>query len=109
MREKIEGEGNDLLIVDTGDRVEGNGLYDASHPKGLFTYDIFKEQDVIIRALRDYFTPDIDEVVVDSDEAYDRAADYMSLVMPGHKSALRRYVWHFFILRRSLGSTSYSG
>ncbi|KIX02657.1 uncharacterized protein Z518_08599 [Rhinocladiella mackenziei CBS 650.93] len=44
LREKLEAEGRDLLIVDTGDRIEGNGLYDASVPKGLFTFDIFREQ-----------------------------------------------------------------
>ncbi len=53
---------------------------------------IFKEQDVIIRALRDYFSADIDEIVLDSDEAYDRAAEYMHLVMPNQRSALTRYV-----------------
>ncbi|KIW17164.1 hypothetical protein PV08_04355 [Exophiala spinifera] len=44
LREKLEAEGKDLLIVDTGDRIEGNGLYDASEPKGLFTFDIFRKQ-----------------------------------------------------------------
>ena len=29
--------------MDTGDRIEGNGLYDGSTPKGKYTYDIFKE------------------------------------------------------------------
>jgi ribonuclease E len=53
---------------------------------------IFKEQDVIIRALRDYFSQDIDEIVLDSDEAYDRASEYMHMVMPNHRSALTRYV-----------------
>jgi len=53
---------------------------------------IFKEQDVVIRALRDYFHDDIDEIVLDSDDAYDRAAEYMHLVMPTHKSVLTRYV-----------------
>ena len=31
---------------------------------------IFKEQDVVIRALRDYFSADMDEVIVDSDDAF---------------------------------------
>ncbi|EXJ81040.1 hypothetical protein A1O3_07328 [Capronia epimyces CBS 606.96] len=44
LREKLEGEGRDLLLIDTGDRIEGNGLYDASDPKGLFTFDIFRAQ-----------------------------------------------------------------
>ncbi|KUI69156.1 hypothetical protein VM1G_04877 [Cytospora mali] len=48
MRAKADEQGVDLLLVDTGDRVEGNGLYDASQPKGQYTYDIFKEQDVDI-------------------------------------------------------------
>ncbi|KAK4942999.1 hypothetical protein LTR10_017384 [Elasticomyces elasticus] len=44
LKDKLEAQGRDLLIVDTGDRIEGNGLYDASEPKGLFTFDIFREQ-----------------------------------------------------------------
>ena len=46
MHEKADDEGVDLLLVDTGDRVEGNGLYDASDPKGKYTLDIFAEQDI---------------------------------------------------------------
>jgi hypothetical protein len=48
MREKADGMGVDVLLVDTGDRIEGNGLYDASNPKGKYLYDIFKEQDIDI-------------------------------------------------------------
>lgn len=44
MREKAEADGADLLVIDTGDRIEGNGLYDGSDPKGEYTYSIFKEQ-----------------------------------------------------------------
>lgn len=46
MRASADERGVDLLLVDTGDRVEGNGLYDASTPKGQFTYDIYREQDI---------------------------------------------------------------
>jgi hypothetical protein len=46
MRQKADGMGADVLLIDTGDRIEGNGLYDASDPKGKYTYDIFKEQDI---------------------------------------------------------------
>ena len=46
MRKRADDEGRDLLLVDTGDRVEGNGLYDASTPKGKYYYDIYKQQDV---------------------------------------------------------------
>jgi Calcineurin-like phosphoesterase len=48
MRAKADADGTDLLLVDTGDRVDGNGLYDASEPKGKFTRDIFARQDIDI-------------------------------------------------------------
>jgi hypothetical protein len=44
MRKRADDEGVDLLLVDTGDRVEGNGLYDASTPKGLFLNNVLREQ-----------------------------------------------------------------
>lgn len=46
MRRIADGQGQDLLLIDTGDRIEGNGLYDASNPKGKYTFDIFKRQDI---------------------------------------------------------------
>lgn len=48
LRDRADADGSDLLVVDTGDRVEGNGLYDASNPKGKYTFDIFKEQQIDI-------------------------------------------------------------
>ncbi|KAF5672768.1 5-nucleotidase [Fusarium heterosporum] len=48
MRQKADDAGTDLIVIDTGDRIEGNGLYDASSPKGLFQYDIYAEADVDI-------------------------------------------------------------
>ena len=46
LHQKADEESVDLLLVDTGDRIEGNGLYDASEPKGKYTLKIFEEQDV---------------------------------------------------------------
>ncbi|KAH8886764.1 hypothetical protein GQ53DRAFT_750411 [Thozetella sp. PMI_491] len=48
LRKRADDDGSDLLLVDTGDRVEGNGLYDASDPKGKYYYDIYREQDIDI-------------------------------------------------------------
>ncbi|KAI9689790.1 MAG: hypothetical protein M1822_009672 [Bathelium mastoideum] len=45
-RNKADADGTDLIIVDTGDRVEGNGIYDASKPRGKYTFDILKEQHI---------------------------------------------------------------
>ncbi|MDI1486079.1 MAG: hypothetical protein OHK93_004269 [Ramalina farinacea] len=46
LKEKADSEGRDILLVDTGDRIEGNGLYDASHPKGKYDLEIFSEQHI---------------------------------------------------------------
>ncbi|CAG8036008.1 unnamed protein product [Penicillium nalgiovense] len=46
MREKAEAQGQDLLVIDTGDRVEGNGLYDSSEPKGIYLSDILRHQHI---------------------------------------------------------------
>lgn len=46
MQDKADADGSDLLIVDTGDRVEGNAIYDSSKPRGKFTYEIAKEQHI---------------------------------------------------------------
>ncbi|KAI4718606.1 hypothetical protein E4T48_05172 [Aureobasidium sp. EXF-10727] len=48
LRQRADDDGSDLLIVDTGDRVEGNGLYDASNPKGHYTNGIIKHQNIDI-------------------------------------------------------------
>ncbi|KAI4922278.1 hypothetical protein J4E90_000707 [Alternaria incomplexa] len=46
MRERADADGSDLLLIDTGDRVEGNAIYDSSKPRGKFTYEIAKEQNI---------------------------------------------------------------
>ncbi|KAL6718289.1 hypothetical protein ACLMJK_004377 [Lecanora helva] len=46
LHEKADNEGVDLLLIDTGDKIEGNGLYDASRPKGRYTLDIFAQQHI---------------------------------------------------------------
>lgn len=46
MREKAEAQGLDLLVIDTGDRVEGNGLYDSSEPKGVYLSEILRQQQI---------------------------------------------------------------
>jgi 2',3'-cyclic-nucleotide 2'-phosphodiesterase (5'-nucleotidase family) len=46
MREQAHQRGVDLLVIDTGDRAEGNGLWDASDPKGTYTRRIVKQLDL---------------------------------------------------------------
>ncbi len=43
---------------------------------------IYQESDLIIRTIRDYFTSEIDEVLVDSVEVYEQAKAFFKEVMP---------------------------
>ena len=52
---------------------------------------LFQESNVIIRAVRDYLRDDIDQVVIDSDDAYAEAFEFVSMVMPKYKNRIRRY------------------
>ncbi len=52
---------------------------------------LFQESNVIIRAIRDYLRPDIGEVIVDTQEAYQLAAAFIQQVMPTYHSRVRFY------------------
>jgi ribonuclease E len=45
----------------------------------------------VIRAIRDYFQPDIGEILIDTDEIYEQASSFMSVVMPDNMSRVKRY------------------
>jgi len=52
---------------------------------------IYQEQDFVIRSIRDYFTPDIEEVLIDNREVYGRAREFFQSVMPRYQNKLRLY------------------
>ena len=52
---------------------------------------IYQESNVIIRALRDYLRKDIVEILVDSQEVYDQAREFMEQVMPHNLGKLKLY------------------
>ncbi len=52
---------------------------------------IYREHDLVLRNIRDYFTPDIDEVWIDNDEVFQRARDFFRDVMPEREDVLRLY------------------
>ncbi len=52
---------------------------------------IFKEQDVVLRSLRDYYTTDVDEVLIDDAEAFERVMKYVQQVMPRQKRKFQLY------------------
>ena len=52
---------------------------------------IYLESSLVVRAIRDYFHPEIGEILIDTDEIYDQALAFMSTVMPDNVSRIKRY------------------
>jgi ribonuclease E len=57
--------------------------------KGAFL--IYQESSLVIRAIRDYFTADIGEILIDTDDIFDQAQQFMNHVMPETASRVKRY------------------
>ncbi|MEK6805684.1 MAG: Rne/Rng family ribonuclease [Pseudomonadota bacterium] len=52
---------------------------------------VYQESNIIIRALRDYFRPDIGEIIVDNVDVYAEAREHMTHMMPDKLSRLKLY------------------
>jgi len=52
---------------------------------------LYSESDLLVRALRDMLTTEIDRVVVDNDSALNRAAKFLKIVAPRSSTRLVRY------------------
>jgi ribonuclease E len=52
---------------------------------------VYKESEVIIRAIRDYLRKDIAEIWIDDTDVFDRAREFMQQVMPQNLSKLKLY------------------
>ncbi|MCE2680086.1 MAG: Rne/Rng family ribonuclease [Burkholderiales bacterium] len=52
---------------------------------------IYQESSLVIRAIRDYFQPDIGEILIDTDDIYEQARQFMQHVMPDMFNRVKRY------------------
>lgn len=52
---------------------------------------IYQESDLVIRTLRDIFTDEIEEILIDSQIAYQRALDFMSVLSPDYERRVKLY------------------
>jgi ribonuclease E len=61
----------------------------AQGGKGAFL--IYQESSLVIRAIRDYFNHDIGDILIDTDDIYEQAQQFMAHVMPEHAGKVKRY------------------
>jgi len=52
---------------------------------------VYQESNLIVRAIRDYLRSDIQEIVIDQQEVFDRASRFMQQVMPHNIVRLKHY------------------
>ncbi|TAL75817.1 MAG: Rne/Rng family ribonuclease [Burkholderiaceae bacterium] len=52
---------------------------------------IYLESSLVIRAIRDYYSPEIGEILIDTDEIADQAIAFMSVVMPDNVQCVKVY------------------
>jgi ribonuclease E len=69
---------------------------------------IYEESDMIIRTIRDIFSADIDAIHIDQPEAFERAREFLQLVMPRYVHRLHHYdgrdpLFHKYKLESEIG------
>ena len=52
---------------------------------------VYEEGSLVKRAIRDLYTKDVDEVMVEGDGAYREAKDFMKMLMPSHAKNVKAY------------------
>src|SRR5215510_9870802 len=52
---------------------------------------IYQESSLVIRAIRDYYQPEIGELLVDTDSIYEQTVAFMGNVMPDNVQRVKRY------------------
>lgn len=65
-------------------------IEEASHIQpGAFL--IYQEGSLVIRAIRDYFSADIGEILIDTPDVHEQAVQFMNHVMPGNVTRVKLY------------------
>jgi ribonuclease E len=52
---------------------------------------LFKEEDLGLRTLRDYFSAEVDEIMVDDRETWSEIKDFMKVISPKHQKRVKLY------------------
>lgn len=52
---------------------------------------LYKERNVAVRAIRDSFTTDVKEILIDNDAVYNQVKEFIQIISPQHKKIVKRY------------------
>ena len=52
---------------------------------------LYKERSLSVRSIRDYFTSDVNEILIDDDEVYNEIKHFMKIISPRHSRLVKKY------------------
>lgn len=52
---------------------------------------LYKEQNLVLRSIRDYFTLDVTEILIDNDAVYREVKDFVKIISPKHTKIVKLY------------------
>ena len=52
---------------------------------------LYKERNIVVRSLRDYFTPDVTEILIDDAEVFQEVKDFVKIISPKHTKIVKHY------------------
>ncbi|MBC8284068.1 MAG: Rne/Rng family ribonuclease [Nitrospinae bacterium] len=86
-RNKIELQKDLQMLLKVWEKIE-NALKDDSAPA---PYLIYQEPDLVVRTVRDHYSSDTSQIIVDSSDAYKSLKDFARLVMPRSRNLVKLY------------------
>ena len=69
---------------------------------------LYREPDIVIRTIRDYFSNDVTRIVIDDEEEYEDALTYFREYMPDLVQLLERHrkrepIFHYYGIEKAIG------
>ena len=52
---------------------------------------LYKDRNIAVRAIRDSFTADVNEILIDDDTIYNEVKEFIQIISPQHKKIIKRY------------------
>lgn len=84
-RTKVEVKRDHEYLVNLWNKIREDAL--SSTAPAL----IYEESDILKRSIRDYYEPEIEEILVQGEEAHKNAKEFMKLIMPSHAPRVKQY------------------
>merc|ERR1711991_984130 len=86
-RKKLKETANEFSIPDK----TGLLIRTAGAKKSIAPSHIYEEGSVIKRTIRDLYSKEISEIMVEGDIGFNEAKDYMKMLMPTHSKKIKKY------------------